>query len=96
MPNRMPRTLYSTKDSFKKILAWGQNTVNEWYHPVSRSEFTGLHSVKTGDAIDCVVDGVSNGVRVVRVGEIYEYPLMKHVHGDFGTRADRVILVTRI
>ena len=92
----MPRTLYSTKDAFKKILAWGQNTVDQWYHPVSRSEFTGLHSVKAGDAIDCIVDGVSTGAKVVRVGEIHEYPQLKHVHGDFGTRADRVIHLTRI
>jgi hypothetical protein len=92
----MPRTLYSTKDAFKKILAWGQNTVNEWYHPVSRSEFTGLSSVKAGDVIDCVVDGVSTGTKVVRVGEIHEYPLLKHVYGDFGDRADRVIRLTRI
>ena len=92
----MPRTLYSTKDSFSKILSWGQNTINEWYHPVSRSEFTGLSSVKAGDVIQHIIDGVSNDVKVITVGEIFEYPRMKHIHGDFGTRADRVILVTRI
>lgn len=93
----MPRTLYSTKDTFKKILAWGQNTVNEWYHPVSRSEFTSLHSVKAGDVIECVIDGMSKGVTVEKVGEIHEYPLLKHVHGDFtDMRADRVILVKRM
>jgi len=93
----MPRTLYSTKDTFKKILEWGQNTANEWYHPVSRSEFTRLHSVKAGDLIECVVDGLSTGVKVEKVGEIYEYPLLKHVNGDFhGVRADRIIHVTRI
>jgi hypothetical protein len=42
-----------------------------------------------------VVDGVSNDVKVEKVGE-GEYPLMKHVHGDFGIRADRVILVKRV
>lgn len=92
----MPRTLYSTKDSFKKILAWGQNTVNEWYHPVSRTDFTQLHSVKAGDVIQHIIDGMSNDVKVINVGEIFEYPHMKHVHGDFGTRADRLILVSRI
>ncbi len=97
----MPRTLYSTKDAFKKILAWGQNTVDQWYHPVSRPEFTALSSqsgqrLSAGDVIQHVVDGVSTGVKVEKVGEIYEYPRMKHVYGDFGTRADRVILVTRI
>jgi hypothetical protein len=92
----MPRTLYSTKDSFKKILAWGQNTVDQWYHPVSRPDFTQLHSVKAGDVIQHIIDGVSNDVKVEKVGEIYEYPLMKHIHGDFGMRADRVILVKRV
>lgn len=92
----MPRTLYSTKDSFKKILAWGQNTVDQWYHPVSRPDFTQLHSVKAGDVIQHIIDGVSNDVKIITVGEIYEYPLMKHIHGDFGMRADRLILVSRI
>jgi len=93
----MPRTLYSTKDAFKKILAWGQNTLDQWYHPVSRPEFTGLSSVKAGDVIQCVVDGMSNDVKIVKIGEIYEYPLLKHLNGDFDhMRADRVILVTRV
>jgi len=93
----MPRTLYSTKDTFAKILAWGQNTVNEWYHPVSRSEFTRLHSVKAGDVIDCMVDGLSIEVKVEKVGKIHEYPLFKHVHGDFSDlRADRLIQVKRM
>jgi hypothetical protein len=92
----MPRTLYSTKDAFKKILAWGQNTVDQWYHPVSRPDFTGLISVKSGDVIQHVVDGVSTGVKVEKVGKIYEYPPMKHLHGDIGMQADRLILVSRI
>lgn len=98
-PSRMPRTLYSTKDAFKKILAWGQNTVDQWYHPVSRPEFTALSSqsgqrLSAGDVIQHVVDGVSNDVKV-GLGE-GEYPRMKHVHGEFGMRSDRVILVKRV
>jgi hypothetical protein len=52
----MPRTLYSTKDAFKKILAWGQNTVDkEIPHRVLTSlglaSKAGKGSVKAGDGV---------------------------------------------
>jgi hypothetical protein len=92
----MPRTLYSTKDSFKKILAWGQNTVDHDIlyrvpNSLGLARKAGKGSVQ---AMEHVVDGVSNDVKV-GLGE-GEYPRMKHVHGDFGIRADRVILVKRV
>lgn len=96
----MASALYTTRDDYTSILEWGQNSSDEWYHPVSRSQFTqGLHLVKGGDIIEFILDGVSSNVQVVEVGTIYEYPLLRHANGDFNLthmRADRVIRVKRV
>ena len=96
----MSMALYANKEEYACILEWGQNSSDEWYHPVSRSQFTmGLSSIKPGDTIEFILDGVSTGVQVVEVGNIYDYPLLKHINGEFsltGMRADRVIRVKRI
>lgn len=91
------RTLYATKESYSRILEWGQNTYQEWYHPVSRSQFQNLSSLKAGDLIEFVLDGVSNGVQVLEVGTLYDYPLLKHVNGDFKVDllVERVVRVKR-
>ena len=96
---RMPSTLYVTKESYSRILEWGQNTSEEWYHPVSRSQFQILSSIHEGDIIECVIDGLSKGVQVLEIGTIYGYPLLKHVNGDFKISdllVDRVIHVKRV
>ena len=92
------RTLYATKESYSRILEWGQNTCQEWYHPVSRSQFQNLSSLKAGDLIEFVLDGVSNGVQVLEVGTLYDYPLLKHVNGDFKVDllVERVVRVKRV
>lgn len=96
----MSRALYASKEEYANILEWGQNSSDEWYHPVSRSQFTkGLASVKAGDTIEFILDGISKEVQVVEIGNIYDYPLLKHINGEFslsGMRADRVIRVKRI
>ncbi len=96
----MSRALYASKEEYACILEWGQNSSNEWYHPISRSQFTkGLASIKPGDTIEFILDGVSTGVEVVEVGNIYDYPLLKHVNGEFSLtsmRADRIIRVKRV
>lgn len=96
----MSMALYASKEEYANILEWGQNSSDEWYHPVSRSQFTkGLASIKAGNTIEFILDGVLTGVQVVEVGNIYDYPLLKHVNGEFslsGMRADRVIRVKRI
>jgi hypothetical protein len=96
----MASALYINRDDYGRILEWGQNSSDEWYHPVSRSQFTqGLHLVKAGDIIEFILDGVSSNVQVVEVGTIYEYPLLRHANGDFNLthmRADRVIRVKRV
>lgn len=90
--------LYATKESYSRILEWGQNTTDDWYHPVSRSEFQKLISLKEGDIIEFSLDGVSKEVQVVEIGTIYGYPLLKHINGDFNIslRVDRVIRVKRV
>jgi hypothetical protein len=93
------RTLYATKESFSRILEWGQNTPEEWYHPVSRSQFQSLSSIKEGDRIEFVLDGVSMGVEVLEYVTMYDYPLLKHVNGDFKISdllAERVVRVKRV
>jgi hypothetical protein len=89
--------LRATQESYATILAWGQNTLKEWDHPVSRSQFAdGLHAIKAGECIEFILDGRATTVEVVRVGEIYEYPLLKHTYGDFplsDMKVDRVIRV---
>ena len=89
--------LYANKESYAKILTWGKNNMNEWYHPVSRAQFAqGLGSLNPGDLVDFVLEGVSQKVQVVSIGKIYDYPLMRHVNGDFPIstlHVDRVILV---
>ena len=88
--------LYATAETYACILEWGQNNSSEWYHPVSRAQFTGLHPIKAGDIIEFVLDGVSKPIEVLEVGEIYEYPLLKHKNGEFNLsemRADRVVRV---
>ena len=96
----MPPTLYATNDEYAQILQWGKNTSDEWYHPVSRSQFAqGLNSVNAGDTIKFALDGVSKNVQVVEIGHIYDYPLLRHVNGEFhlmNMRVDRVIRVKRI
>lgn len=91
-------TLYATKESYSRILEWGVNTSEEWYHPVSRSQFQRLSSVKQGDIIEFVLDGLSKGVQVLEIGNIYDYYLLKHTNGDFkvGFLVDRVIRVALI
>ena len=96
----MLAALYTTKEKYERILGWGKNTSEEWYHPVSRSQFTrGFNSVNPGDTIEFVLDGISRNVQVVEVGTIYDYPLLKHVNGDFHISdlvVDRVIRVRLI
>ncbi len=75
--------LYATKESYSRILEWGQNTPEEWYHPLSRSQFQVLSSIHKGDVIEFVLDGVSKEVQVLEIGTFYDYPLLKHVNGDF-------------
>jgi hypothetical protein len=92
-------TLYATKESYPRILEWGQNTTEEWYHPVSRSQFHSLSSVKEGDIIEFVLDGLSKEVKVLEVGKMCEYYLLKHVNGDFkmpDTCVENVIRVVRV
>ena len=96
----MPGALYATNDTYTRILEWGQNSFDEWYHPVSRSEFANsLYLVNAGDTIEFILDGVSIRVQVLEIGEIYDYPLLKHVNGEFNLthmRADRVIRIKRV
>ena len=96
----MSKALYASKEDYARILEWGQNSSNEWYHPVSRSQFTqGLSSVKPGDSIEFILDEISNCVQVVSIGTIYEYPLLRRVNGEFNLinmRTDRVIRVKRL
>ena len=96
----MPNTLYADSDEYKKILAWGQNTSDEWYHPVSRHQFAkGLTEIKVGDLIPFSIDGLSQPVEVLEIVRIYDYPKMRHVNGDFHISTllvDRVIRVKRV
>lgn len=91
------RMLRVTQESYTTILAWGQNSLKEWDHPISRSQFAdGLHAIKAGERIEFILDGHATTVEVVRVGEIYEYPLLKHRYGEFSLsdmKVDRVIRV---
>jgi len=97
----MSNTLYASAETYSKILAWGEglNTSDEWYHPISRHQFAqGLTSLKVGDTIPFILDGVSTLVRVLDIGTIYDYPKMRHVNGDFHIPTlvvDRVIRVRR-
>jgi hypothetical protein len=69
--------------SYAVILAWGQNTAADWFHPVTRGEFVqGIESLKVGDIVPFVVDGVSKQVKVVSTGANYEYSHLKHLYGD--------------
>jgi hypothetical protein len=96
----MPPFLCATKETYAHILAWGENNSNEWYHPVSRPQFAqGLSTLQTGDTIEFFLDGVSSKVQILNVGEIYDYPLLKHINGEFNLSnmyVDRVIHVKRI
>jgi hypothetical protein len=96
----MPNTLYATAETYKKILAWGQNTSDEWYHPVARHQFAqGLTELKVGDTIPFSIDGLSQPVQVLEIVKIYDYPKMRHVNGDFHISTllvDRVIRVKRV
>jgi len=96
----MVTALCATKETYSRILAWGQNNVDEWYHPFSRSQYAqGLSKLTVGNTVEFILDGVSNQVRVLTVGEIYTYPLLKKTNGDFNIPdmyVDRVIHVKRI
>ena len=97
---KKPNTIYANKDSFKRILAWGNNDSESWYHPVSRAQFSRtLTTVKVGDVIEFILDGAQSGVEVLEIGEIYDYPGLKHIYGDFNIGdliVDRVLLVKRV
>jgi len=96
IPRIIPNTLYATKENYARILEWGQNTEEKWYHPVSRGQFQNIYNVKVGDIIEFIYDGLSRGVEVLEVGEVYDYPALKYVNGDFKIpeiRVERVILV---
>ena len=83
-------------ESYNAILAWGQNTVSDWFHPVTRGEFVqGLESVKVGDIIQFILDGTARPVQVVSTGANYEYSHLKHLYGDVNLplRFERVIRV---
>ena len=93
----MPAILQATKESYSKILAWGDNNTNEWYHPVSRAQFAqGLSSLNPGDSVEFVLEGVSRSVEVVSICNIYEYPLLRHVNGDFQISSLYVERVIRV
>lgn len=96
IPRIMEKTLYATKENYERILEWGTNTTEQWYHPISRGQFQKLHTVKAGDIIEFMYDGLSRGVQVLDVGEVYDYPGMKNIYGDFKIpemRVERVMLV---
>lgn len=103
MPTYIPRsripeknTLYASKEAYKRILEWGDNNSNTWWHPVSRSDYTYLHTIKVGDIIECRIDGLSKGVQVLNICEVHMYPALKSLNGEFklfNMRVDRVIRV---
>lgn len=96
IPRIMPNTLYATKENYQRILEWGQNNSEQWYHPLSRAQFYKVHTIKVGDIIEFICDGLSRGVEVVEVGEIYDYQTLKHMNGDFKIpemKVERVLLV---
>jgi hypothetical protein len=96
---RMSKSLYANKETYSRILEWGQNTSDEWYHPISRSQYQSLTTVKEGDTIEFALDDVSSEVQVLEVGKIYEYPLLRHINGEFKINhllVDRVIRVKRL
>lgn len=95
----MSGKLYATKESYSRILEWGQNNSDEWYHPISRSQYQSLTSVNEGDTIEFYLDGVCTPVQVLEVGKIYEYPLLRHINGEFriyNLMVDRVFRVKRL
>ena len=95
----MPNTLYATKESYARILEWGENNSQFWWHPVSRSDFTHLHTLRVGDIIDCIIDEVSKKVEVLRICEVHEYAALKSLNGDFNIfnmRVDRAIYVKSV
>ena len=96
----MPNTLYADSERYKKIMAWGQNNSDEWYHPVARHEFArGLTTLKVGDTIPFKLDDISQPVKVLDIGTIYDFPKLRHANGDFHISSllvDRVILVRRV
>jgi hypothetical protein len=89
-------SLSADTKTYNAILAWGQNTLNDWFHPVTRGEFVqGLESVKVGDIIQFILDGTARPVQVVSTGANYEYSHLKHLYGDVDLqqRFERVIRV---
>lgn len=98
--HRMPNTLYANSEAYKAILAWGQNCSDEWCHPVSRHQFAeGLSTLAAGDTIPFELDGISQPVKVLSIGTIYDYSKMKSLNGDFQISTllvDRVIRVRRV
>lgn len=81
-------------NSYAVILAWGQNSAADWFHPVTRGEFVqGLESLKVGDIVPFLLDGVSKQVKVVSTGANYEYSHLKHLYGDVNLpqRFERVL-----
>jgi hypothetical protein len=94
----MHPSLSADAATYKAIMAWGNNTADAWYHPVTRAEFTGLGSLRAGDTIDFILDGVSQPVQVVNIGAIYNFPLMKQLYGEVNVpvKFDRYIYVRKV
>lgn len=92
-------SLFADTETYSAILAWGQNTASDWFHPVTRGEFVqGLESVKVGDIIQFVLNGTAMSVEVVSTGANYEYSHLKHLYGDVNLplRFERVFRVRAV
>ena len=86
--------LYADNETYEKILAWGDNNRDEWYHPLSRSDLTrGFNTLKAGDYIDFILDGVSSKVQVVSSISSSVYGKLKHVRGEFSLCSMKVSVV---
>ena len=92
-------SLFADTETYRAILAWGQNTASDWFHPVTRGEFVqGLESVKVGDIIQFVLNGTAMPVQVVSTGANYEYSHLKHLYGEVNLplRFERVLRVRAV
>jgi len=101
----MSQVLFVNDESWSRIMDWGQNSPNDWYHPITNRQFEerGFGNSKVNDIIPLNL-GPGKGytkVQIISLGA-NDYTHLRKVYGDFEIprniipSVDRVIRVRRV
>jgi len=80
------KKIFASYSTFPGIQKWGQNDMNDWWHPITRNQRETLADVNKGDKINFIYISkderpLTIPVKVVDVGSPLKYMLLAQLYG---------------